>query len=207
VKNLLLFLKSFARWLLDEKPFARVLMAATVVADAFPELATQPQLGKAKVQLLNNSAVETTTAPLLAKPAKPKRKRARKPKVLLAAPAEPEPPPPEPDAWLKKLREKRRSILITTEAENISPNVGSALVRGTIIHREVGETTADFVHRIRGIGGSSVEWREYPPEKSRLSIIEDALHRPLKADGEAVGWDDILPEDLQNWHPDHRVVH
>jgi hypothetical protein len=138
---------------------------------------------------------------------KPARKRARKPKapVMLAA-ADPE--PPTEDAWLTNLRKRKHHPITDNGAERLPPNTSSAVIRGTLVHREAGETLHDFYARIKGIGGDGlIDWIEEPTDKTRLSIIQDHLNRPLKANTDEYGWDQILPEDLVGMQGAHGTVH
>jgi len=158
------------------RPLPPALMAPTIVADAFPALAVNAQLGEGPLQ---------TTQIALSEPAPPKPKRKRKAKVLQSRTliAAPEPEPPPEDAWLTNLRNRKHHRIISNEAERLPSNTGSATINGKVIHRESGETQRDFITRVRGIVGreARIDWIEDAPDKTRLSIIQDHLNRPLRA--------------------------
>jgi hypothetical protein len=121
--------------------------------------------------------------------------------------AAPEPPPN--DDWLKRLKEKQRPRPNNdAEKAHLPWSTAIATVRGSHFYRLPGESLEAFIDRVRSVVGDTiVSWEDEPLEKTKLNIINDALHRPLKADDDAVGFDQILPEDFQNYRPDHRIVH
>jgi hypothetical protein len=71
----------------------------------------------------------------------------------------------------------------------------------------VGESIHGFYDRTRSIvGDAMIEWGTNEPEKTKLNIIQDHLNRPIRATEDAVGWDQILPEDLVGMQGTHGTV-
>jgi hypothetical protein len=163
------------------------------------------------------------TAISFSEPAPPKPKRKRKVKVLQTAlltekpkvarsallNAATEPEPPAEDAWLRKLREKKRKPPYSSiEADNLPNTTSVAIVRDRTLYRMPDESVQSFVARVRSIiGDSLVDWGTEKPDKTCLDIVQDHLNRPLKANTDEDGWDQILPEDLVGMQGTHGTVH
>jgi hypothetical protein len=152
---------------------------------------------------------------------KPKRKRkakvitqsvlfTEKQKIMQSAllNAAPEPEPPTEDAWLRRLRERKRPRPSNDpQMERLPETTSSAKVRDLVIRRELGESISGFYDRVRAqVGDSLIDWGTDEPEKTKLNIVQDHLNRPLRATEDA-DFSGVLPEDLTNYIPDHRVIH
>jgi hypothetical protein len=171
------------------RPLPLAMLGETIREDARPQ----------DQQLLNYSTVE----PDHQSEPKPKR-RSRRRKVIAAAPE----PIPSNEEALKRLRERKRpQISNDHEIGNLRPNTAIAIERDRTLYRQPGETLQGFVDRVRSIvADSKIDWREEEPDKTKLDILQDVMNRPLRADG-APDFSQILPEDLSNIVPAHRIVH
>jgi hypothetical protein len=203
MKHLWQRFKAAYRAFIEPQPLPRALLPPTIQDDAYPvepmqlRLKNEVDLGEPSDQPHENREVD-----LGAK--KPRRPYKRKPKtpVLVAVPDA-----PQPEEWLRKLREKRRFPIDNPEAERLPPATSVARIRDRTLYRLPGESVQGFIDRVRAsVGDARVSWSEEPADPTRLSIIENALHRPLKA-AEDLDFSSILAEDLNNIRPPHSIIH